>query len=227
MSFLAPLGVIFLSELGDKSQLLILSMATRYQMRQVLIGLIVASAATHGLAVGIGASVGALVPSHYLQFAAATLFLGFAVAALGRETEDEESERLRFTLGPALTVAVTFFVSELGDKTQLATVALATKYAHSWLVWLGAVSGMILADTIALLLGSKLLKKLNKNILKLITATVFMLFAVATLISLLTGYSLPHWFNVIIYLVFLIGLVAFYLRARVLVRAIQQQHSLT
>ena len=126
--------VIFVAELGDKSQLMALAFATRYRTWVVLTGITVATALVHAFSVAIGAAAGAVLPTQAIQVAAALAFFGFAWWTWrGDELTDEDRERAdRGGRSAVLAVGTAFFLAELGDKTMLATITLATDNDAWW-----------------------------------------------------------------------------------------------
>src|SRR5215217_1547909 len=130
-AFLLSTAVIFVAELGDKSQLMAMTFATRYKLRDVLIGITVATAVVHLASVAIGAAVGAALSRYQgvISVVAGLAFFGFALWTLrGDELTEYEADKARRSTGAALlAVGTAFFLAELGDKTMLATITLATK----------------------------------------------------------------------------------------------------
>ena len=128
-AFFLSLGVIFVAELGDKSQLMVLAFATRYKTLPVLIGITLATALVHLASVGIGAMLGAALPTQLINAVAALAFVGFGLWTLrGDELTDDDTARANKTAKHvAIAVATVFFLAELGDKTMLATITLATR----------------------------------------------------------------------------------------------------
>src|SRR5690606_23303179 len=129
-ALLVSFGVIFVAELGDKSQLMALTFATRFRAWHVILGITVATALVHLASVALGLGLGAALPTTWINVAAALAFFGFAVWTLrGDSLSDEERSRAeRATRTAVVTVGTAFFLAELGDKTMLATVTLATSY---------------------------------------------------------------------------------------------------
>ncbi len=125
---LLAFGVIFVAELGDKSQLMALAFATRYRAVPILIGITIATALVHAVSVGIGAVLGATLPTKAITIAAALAFFGFAAWTLrGDELSDEEEAKVdRSSRSAIVAASAAFFLAELGDKTMLATITLAT-----------------------------------------------------------------------------------------------------
>src|SRR4051794_2289887 len=157
-------GVIFVAELGDKSQLMALTFATRFKPIPVLIGITVATAVVHLASVAIGVGLGAGLPTEWISLVAGVAFLGFRAWALrGDKLTEEEKRKAEKTSKTAIVaVSVAFFLAELGDKTMLATITLATKYG--WFgTWLGSTVGMVAADALAILVGRMLGRRLPEK----------------------------------------------------------------
>ena len=132
-AFWASLIFVVLAEMGDKTQLLAMAFATRYKATTVLWGVFVATALNHLLAVAVGNYLTTFIPLAWIQIAAAASFILFGLWTLRGDRLEGEDER--FSFSPFWTVAIAFFVAEMGDKTQLATVALAAKYQSPVAVW--------------------------------------------------------------------------------------------
>jgi putative Ca2+/H+ antiporter (TMEM165/GDT1 family) len=181
--FLAALGVsfavIFVAELGDKSQLMALTFATRFKPWPVLIGITVATAVVHAVSVGIGYGLGATLPTGWISLVAGIAFLAFGAWTLRGDklTEDEKVKAERTTGSAILAVGGAFFLAELGDKTMLATITLATQYG--WLgTWVGSTIGMVVADALAILVGRLLGRHLPEKAIKYGAAALFGIFGV-------------------------------------------------
>jgi Ca2+/H+ antiporter, TMEM165/GDT1 family len=173
---LLSLGVVFLAELGDKSQLITMTYALRHRWWVVLSGVGIAAFLVHGISVTIGHFLGLTLPERPIAFAAAVAFLGFAVWTWREgSTDEDEVETVtepRFVL---LAVISSFVLAELGDKTMLATVALSSD--HNWAgVWIGATVGMVLADGVAIAAGRLLHKRLPEPFLHVLASLLFLLF---------------------------------------------------
>ncbi len=186
-AFLASLGFVVLAEMGDKTQLLAMALAGRYKASVVMWGVLAATAANHLLAVEVGNSLTRVVPISYIQIAAAASFIGFGLWTIrGDELEGEDK---RFDFSPFWTVTVAFFLAEMGDKTQLATVALAAKYETVVPVWLGTTSGMLIADAIGIAGGAAIGQRISARTIKWGAAAIFILFGFAGLWEFLPGGS--------------------------------------
>ena len=170
-AFLASLIFVVLAEMGDKTQLLAMAFATRYRASLVLWGVFVATACNHALAVAVGNYLTLLVPLHSIQVAAAVSFILFGLWTIrGDRLEGEDK---RFSFSPFGTVAVAFFIAEMGDKTQLATIALAAKYQSPLQVWLGTNVGMLVADAFGIIVGIVLHRHIPERVVKWSAALVF------------------------------------------------------
>lgn len=173
---LLTLGVVFVAELGDRSQLITMTYALRYRWWVVLTGVAIASCTVHGVTVAIGHFLGATLPSRPMAFASAIAFLIFAVwtwreSGTGDETVSAGQEP-RFAL---LTVVGSFTLAELSDKTSLATVTLASH--HDWTgVWIGSTLGMVLADALAIGVGMLLHRRLPQPLLHALASLLFLMF---------------------------------------------------
>lgn len=168
---------IFLAELGDKSQLLAMTFATRYRAWQVLLGISVATTGVHALSVALGFGVGSLLPAEWLGLLAGLAFLGFAGWTLrGDElTDSEQRKAVRRGGSAVLAITAAFLLAELGDKTMLATVTLATE--HDWFgTWAGSTVGMVLADTLAIGFGLLLGRRLPERVIRYAAAVLFAAF---------------------------------------------------
>ncbi|GAA1849841.1 hypothetical protein GCM10009836_32000 [Pseudonocardia ailaonensis] len=183
-AFLISFGVIFVAELGDKSQLMALTFATRYKTWPVLVGITIATSVVHLVSVAVGVGLGAALPTGWIALAAAVAFVGFGAWTLrGDSLSDEEQNKVNKKARSAVVAAsVAFFLAELGDKTMLATITLATQ--HGWFgVWLGSTLGMVAADALAIVVGRQLGKRLPEKAIRYGAAVLFLVFGVALLVD--------------------------------------------
>lgn len=179
---LVALGVVFLAELGDKSQLIALTFAARGRPFVVLAGIAVAIVILQTIAVGVGAVVREAMPERPIQIVAALAFFGFALLAL-REDDEVEVDRVPRTAGAvALAAGTAFFLAELGDKTQLATLTLASTNGAIG-TWIGAVIGEVAADALAVAVGAKVGARLPTHVLRFVSAAAFVVFGVVLLLE--------------------------------------------
>lgn len=171
--------VIFIAELGDKSQLMAMTFATRYRARDVILAITAATAIVHLASVAIGFWVGTAFADYqdWIAIIAGIAFVIFGLWMLrGDELTDEEAAKARKAKGAAiLAVGMAFFLAELGDKTMLATITLATQ--HGWFgTWVGSTLGMVAADALAIGVGAVLGRKLPERTIKIGAAVLFFLF---------------------------------------------------
>lgn len=176
-AFLISFGIIFVAELGDKSQLMAMTFAIRYPARTVLAAITVATALVHLFSVVLGAAIGAALPTDAMSILAGFAFLAFAAWTLrGDElTEDDKERAHRGTRSVFFTVGSAFFLAELGDKTMLATVTLATDNGLIG-TWLGSTIGMVAADALAIIVGQQLGSRLPERAVKIGAAVTFIAF---------------------------------------------------
>jgi putative Ca2+/H+ antiporter (TMEM165/GDT1 family) len=171
IAYWTSLVFVVLAEMGDKTQLLAMAFAVRYRPVLVLWGIFVATAVNHLLAVLAGNYLTALIPLPYIQIGAAGSFILFGIWTLrGDRLEGEDK---RFSFSPFWTIAIAFFLAEMGDKTQLATVALAAKFQSIWMTWSGTLTGMMIADMIGIGIGIVMHKHIPDRLIKWGSALVF------------------------------------------------------
>ncbi|MGW1061553.1 TMEM165/GDT1 family protein [Micromonospora rubida] len=174
VALVVSFGVIFVAELGDKSQLMALTFATRFKTVPVLIGITIATALVHLVSVAIGYGLGAALPTGWISLIAGIAFLGFGAWTLRGDklTEEEKRKAERSGKSAIFAVGVAFFLAELGDKTMLATITLATKYG--WFgTWLGSTIGMVAADALAIVVGRMLGRHLPERAIRYGAAVLF------------------------------------------------------
>lgn len=177
-------GVIFVAELGDKSQLMAMTFALRYRWWVVLGGITAATTAVHLISVAVGHYLGAALPTHLLGILAGVAFILFGLWTLrGDRLSDDEATRAQRTTAPAFfAVMSAFLLAELGDKTMLATITLAAD--HDWVgVWIGSTIGMVAADALAIVVGAIAGKHLPERFIQLGAAALFLVFGVSMLLE--------------------------------------------
>jgi putative Ca2+/H+ antiporter (TMEM165/GDT1 family) len=176
-AFLLSFGVIFVAELGDKSQLMALAFASRYRPMPVVLGITIATLIVHAGSVLLGSAVALALPTDLIAIVAGIAFLLFAVWTLrGDELgEGDEARARRSASSVVVAVGVAFFLAELGDKTMLATITLATT-EEAIGTWLGSTAGMVVADAIAIGLGAWLGARLPDRPIRIGAALAFVVF---------------------------------------------------
>ncbi|WP_027502709.1 TMEM165/GDT1 family protein [Rhodococcus sp. UNC363MFTsu5.1] len=183
-ALLLSFGVIFVAELGDKSQLMAMTFALRYKWWVVIGGITVATTVVHLVSVGVGHYLGVAIPTNLISTLGGIAFVIFALWTLRGDSlsDDEQNKASRVGASAFLAVASAFFLAELGDKTMLATITLAAD--NDWVgVWIGSTVGMVAADALAIVVGAVLGKHLPERFIQLAAATLFFVFGVMLLLQ--------------------------------------------
>ena len=179
IAFAVSFGAVALAEMGDKTQLLAMAFATKYKASRVMLGVFVATVLNHALAVAVGTFV-SRVPglSAWIQGLAALSFIGFGLWTLkGDKLDEGEVKKKRRRFGVVMTVAIAFFLAELGDKTQLATIALAARFSGTPAgVLAGTTTGMLAADAFGIVVSVVLCRRIPERTIKLVSAGAFVFF---------------------------------------------------
>ena len=181
-SLLVSTGVVALAEIGDKTQLLAFILAARFKKPlPIIAGIFLATAVNHGLAGALGAWITATLSPQILRWVLGLSFIGMAIWTLIPDKIEAGESRMAARFGVFGATLVTFFFAEMGDKTQIATVALAAHYAAPLLVVIGTTLGMLIADVPAVFIGDKLAQKIPMKIVHSVAAAIFAALGVATL----------------------------------------------
>lgn len=183
-ALLLSFAVIFVAELGDKSQLMAMTFALRHRWWVVLGGIITATTAVHLISVAVGHYLGAALPTHLLGILAGVAFVLFGLWTLrGDSLSDDEATRAQRSGAPAFfAVTSAFLLAELGDKTMLATITLAAD--NDWVgVWIGSTLGMVAADALAILVGAVAGRHLPERLIQIAAAALFLVFGAYILIE--------------------------------------------
>ncbi|WP_180270826.1 TMEM165/GDT1 family protein [Sporanaerobium hydrogeniformans] len=176
--------LVFMAEMGDKSQLLAMLFASRYSMKEVLAGVFLGVLFNHGLAILIGVTLGNIISISCLSFVSSIAFLYFAFTSLQQEKEENEKKTETYNW-PFLIVTTAFFVGELGDKTQLAAVTLGMEASYPLIVLAGTISAMLVVSSLGILIGGKMGKLISPLLIRIFSASLFFVFGMLKLISLL------------------------------------------
>ena len=182
----AAFAVVFLAELGDKTQLVALTLAGRYPPAKVLAALGAAIVVLQTLSVTAGALISEVVPDRAIAAGAGVLFLGFAVWTWRSADDDDDDELDGAARAGLLAVAAAFFLAELGDKTMLTTAGLAADRG-AVPVWVGSTAAMLAATALAVLAGRSLMSRVSSRTLRTIGAAAFAVVGVATLVGAALG----------------------------------------
>ena len=183
-AFLVPLGVVALAEIGDRTQLLAFVLAARYRKPvPIILGISVATLCNHMLAGAVGATAVRLLGPELLRWVLALAFFATAIWTLVPDRLGAGAAAMPGRLGIFGTTVVAFFLAEMGDKTQIATIALAARYGSVWAVIAGTTCGMLLADIPAVLIGERLADRLPVRLLHVVAAIVFAAFGAVVLMG--------------------------------------------
>ena len=183
-SLLISTGVVTLAEMGDKTQLLAFLLAARFKRPlPIILGILVATLLNHGLAGAVGSWITQAVQPQVLQWILGASFVAMAIWTLIPDKIEEEEAQIANRLGVFGATLITFFLAEMGDKTQIATVAMAAHYTAPILVVLGTTLGMLIADVPAVFAGDKLASKIPMKLVHSIAAAVFAGLGIATLLG--------------------------------------------
>jgi putative Ca2+/H+ antiporter (TMEM165/GDT1 family) len=177
-------GVVALAEIGDKTQLLAFILAARFKKPvPIIAGILCATIINHGLAGALGAWITTTVSPDVLRWILGASFIGMAIWTLIPDKIEEEETQVARKLGVFGATFITFFLAEMGDKTQIATIAMAAHYASPLIVVIGTTLGMLIADVPAVFVGDKMANKIPMKLVHSIAAALFAVLGVATLLG--------------------------------------------
>ena len=183
-SLLVSTGVVALAEIGDKTQLLAFILAARFKKpAPIILGILLATLVNHGLAGALGAWITSAISPGTLRWVLGLSFIGMAIWTLIPDKIEEEETQVAQRLGVFGATLITFFLAEMGDKTQIATVAMSAHYADPLLVVMGTTLGMLIADVLAVFVGDKLATRIPMKLVHTIAAAIFALLGAATLMG--------------------------------------------
>lgn len=177
-------GVVALAEIGDKTQLLAFILAARFKKPlPIILGILCATVINHGLAGALGAWITSVVTPEVMRWALGLSFIGMAVWTMIPDKIEEEETQVARHLGVFGATFITFFLAEMGDKTQIATIALAAHYGAPLMVVIGTTLGMLVADVPAVFVGNKFAEKIPMKLVHSIAAGIFAVMGVLTLLQ--------------------------------------------
>ena len=183
-SLLVSTGVVALAEIGDKTQLLAFILAARFKKPfPIILGIVAATVINHGLAGALGAWITSTISPEVLRWVLGASFIGMAIWTMIPDKIEEEETQVAQRFGIFGATFITFFLAEMGDKTQIATIAMAAHYSAPLMVVIGTTLGMLIADVPAVFAGDKLANKIPMKLVHSIAAGVFALLGVATLMG--------------------------------------------
>ncbi len=183
-AILVSTGVVALAEMGDKTQLLAFILAARFKRPlPIILGILFATLLNHGLAGALGTWITTVVGADILRWVLGLSFIGMAIWTLIPDKIEDEETQVAGKLGVFGATFITFFLAEMGDKTQLATIALAAHYVAPVMVIAGTTMGMLIADVPAVFLGHKFAEKIPMRLVHSIAAGIFAVMGVLTLVG--------------------------------------------
>jgi Ca2+/H+ antiporter, TMEM165/GDT1 family len=183
-ALLVSTGVVALAEIGDKTQLLAFILAARFKKPlPIIAGILLATLLNHGLAGALGAWITTAVTPEILRWVLGLSFLGMAVWTMIPDSIEAEETRVATRFGVFGATLVTFFLAEMGDKTQVATVAMAAHFATPLLVVVGTTLGMLIADVPAVFVGDTLAARIPMKLVHSVAAAIFAILGIATLLG--------------------------------------------
>lgn len=183
-SLLVSTGVIALAEMGDKTQLLAFLLAARFKKPvPIIAGILVATLVNHGLAGALGAWITSALTPTTLRWGLGISFIAMAIWTVIPDTIDADTAPMASRYGVFAATLTTFFLAEMGDKTQIATIAMAAHYSTPVMVVLGTTLGMLIADVPAVFLGGRLAHAVPMRLVHMIAASIFAILGVATLLG--------------------------------------------
>lgn len=190
-AFIVSTGVVALAEIGDKTQLLAFLLAARFKKPvPIILGILLATVINHGMAGAVGAWITANVNAEVLRWVLGASFLGMAVWTLVPDKIEDEESPIAQRLGVFGATLITFFLAEMGDKTQIATIAMAAHYGSAVLVVIGTTLGMLIADVPAVFIGDKLANRIPMKLVHTVAAAIFALLGVLTLAGFGSGFGI-------------------------------------
>ncbi len=183
-SLLVSTGVVALAEIGDKTQLLAFILAARFKKPMpIILGILAATVVNHGLAGALGAWITSTIRPEILRWILGASFIGMAIWTLIPDKIEEEETQIAQRFGVFGATLITFFLAEMGDKTQIATIAMAAHYADPLLVVIGTTLGMLIADVPAVFVGDKLATRIPMKLVHTIAAAIFAVLGALTLLG--------------------------------------------
>ena len=171
--------LVFAAEVGDKTQLMLMTLSAKYSIMQMLLGILLGVVVNHGAAVFIGSFLSNAADDSMLQIFSGAMFIVFGIIIIVFDDENENKRDFKF--GPVITTALTFFLGEMGDKTQLTAMTLAIKAKYPLIILSGSVAGMLAIGFVGIIIGTSLTKHIPSYIIKTISGLIFIIFGLMRL----------------------------------------------
>ncbi len=203
IEFIRAFILVFAAELGDKSQLIAMTFATQYKIKDVLLGVVLGVLVNHGVAITLGNVISRIIPMDLIQIMAGFLFIFFGINALKASDDEEVEDKKNF--GPIATVALAFFIGELGDKTQLTAMTLSAEARFPLVILMGTTLGMVSTSGLGIFIGSKVGDRIPELFIKIASSLLFVIFGVSKVLTTLPSlYLTPLNISLFAIAVFLI-----------------------
>lgn len=174
LELIKAFGLIFIAEMGDKTQILAMAFATKYKIKKVVLGIFIGSLLNHALAIVLGSNLQYFIPLETLSIIAGVSFILFGLWSFKMDDEEEIEQKQKY--GPVVTVSLAFFIGELGDKTQLTAIALSTDASYPIFILMGTVLGMVVTGLLGIFLGIKIGHKIDEFFIKIGAGIIFIVF---------------------------------------------------
>jgi putative Ca2+/H+ antiporter (TMEM165/GDT1 family) len=179
--FLEAFLLVFIAEMGDKTQLMLMTLSAKYTVIQMLAGILLGVLLNHGAAVYVGCFISNFTDEYLLQLFAGIIFIIFGIITIVYEESGEKEKH--YNLGPVITTALTFFLGEMGDKTQLTCMTLSMDARFPLIVLTGSVAAMLSIGFLGIIIGTSLTKYFPSYIIKTISGLIFIIFGIMRLIG--------------------------------------------
>lgn len=204
--------LIFIAEMGDKTQIIAMTFASQYKVKDVIKGVVIGVVLNHGIAIILGRFISTIMPLNTIQIVAGIMFVIFGLMILKDEKTDELNGNKN--LGPIVTVSLAFFIGELGDKTQLTAMTLSTEASYPIIILIGTTLGMVATSGVGIFIGSRISEKIPDITIKIASSIIFIAFGSLKLLNTLPK-DYINKFNIIIYL-FIVFVIEFLLIKKLL-----------
>lgn len=207
--FLHTFIFVFIAEMADKTQLMIMALTNRFRMKTILFGMVLGVFAISACSVLAGDLIGDIIPMEAVKIGAAFMFIGFGMKSLTKDKDSDSNKKMNYRF-PIMSIATTFFIAELGDKTQLATVALAADHMDMHMqVFLGAAMGLIMANIFGIFAGRFIFSHLKEDTVKVLSSFLFFFFGSINIFEVI-----PFTTPIIILYSFMIITIAYFIHAK-------------
>ncbi|MCR5785875.1 MAG: TMEM165/GDT1 family protein [Eubacterium sp.] len=190
LTFLSIFAAQFIAEMGDKTQIMLIALSTKYKLKDIILGTFVAILVLNAIGVLAGSFIGSVIPEYIIKLVAGIVFVIFAITYLFPSKDNEEdAKESKISFAP-LAVFFTFFIAELGDKTQLTAITFGANagLSNALVVWLACSLGLFAADMLGLFFGKIISSKVPEKTINIVAAVIFLIFGILTLYRAFKAY---------------------------------------